>query len=101
MRTILSGDLAGPGARPVIYAGGSFLNVNGVPSPAFAQYVGHPTEPIPGDATEDCCVDASDLIAVILAWGPCGVTCPTDFDGDGDGDTDVDDLITVVLNWST
>ncbi len=96
---LLAGPPIEPGSRPVVYAAGTFLNVNGVHSPAFAQYLGQPTKPIPGDATADCCVDANDLIAVLLAWGACGEPCPTDFDGDGD--TDVDDLITVILNWAS
>jgi hypothetical protein len=44
-------------------------------------------------------VDADDLVAVILAWGPCASCsdCPADVD-----DTcavDADDLVAVILNW--
>jgi hypothetical protein len=61
---------------------------------------------IPGDANGDGAVNVDDLIAVILAWGPCPPKpavggCPADiepFPG-GDGDVDVDDLIAVILNW--
>jgi hypothetical protein len=59
---------------------------------------------IPGDANGDGSVNVDDLIAVILAWGPCPpgpAPCPADiepFPG-GDGDVDVDDLIAVILNW--
>jgi hypothetical protein len=54
----------------------------------------------PGDVNGDGSVDVDDLIAVILAWGPCPappVACPADLDDNGS--VDVDDLIAVILNW--
>jgi hypothetical protein len=56
---------------------------------------------VTGDVTGDGFVTVEDLIAVILAWGPCPAPpaeCPTDVDGDGV--VDVVDLTIVVLNWS-
>jgi hypothetical protein len=52
-------------------------------------------------------VDVDDLIAVILAWGPCPSPpqscppCPANIvdTGSSDDSVDVDDLISVILNW--
>jgi ligand-binding sensor domain-containing protein len=54
--------------------------------------------PVPGDVDQDGDVDAADLSALVLAWGPCAGACPTDLDGDGD--TDVTDLVQLIVNWS-
>jgi probable HAF family extracellular repeat protein len=53
----------------------------------------------PGDVDHNGVVDVDDLIALILAWGPCPAMgpCPADFNGDLQ--VDVDDLIVVILNW--
>ncbi len=73
--------------------------VNGGVEPPFSGTV-H-AETIRGDVDHNGFVDVDDLIAVILAWGPCAkctpAACPADVDGDCD--VDVDDLITVILNW--
>jgi hypothetical protein len=56
---------------------------------------------VPGDVTGDGIVDVADLIAVILAWGPCPAPpdpCPEDLDESGS--VDVTDLIAVILAWS-
>jgi hypothetical protein len=50
----------------------------------------------PADVNGDGAVDVLDLIAVVLAWGPCP-GCAEDVNGDGF--VDVLDLIEVVLNW--
>jgi hypothetical protein len=55
----------------------------------------------PGDANADGVVDVADLVAVVLAWGPCPAPpqgCPADLNGDGT--VDVQDLVLVVTNWS-
>jgi len=54
---------------------------------------------VPGDVNCDFAVNGDDLIAVILAWGPCRKqgACP---DINEDGVVDVDDLIAVILNWT-
>jgi hypothetical protein len=44
-------------------------------------------------------VDVDDLVAVILAWGPCS-GCAEDFTPPGgNGQVDVDDLVGVILGW--
>jgi hypothetical protein len=52
-----------------------------------------------GDTNGDLMVNVDDLVAVILAWGPCdGEPCPADIDGSGV--VDVDDLVEgVILSW--
>jgi hypothetical protein len=51
------------------------------------------------DVNGDGAVDVDDLLAVILAWGPCpDGPCPADVDGSGA--IDVDDLVAVILGWS-
>jgi hypothetical protein len=57
-------------------------------------------EGIPGDVNGDGVVDVGDLVAVILAWGPCSPQDPCPADLDGNGQVDVGDLIVVILNWS-
>ncbi len=57
--------------------------------------------PVTGDVNGDSFVDVDDLIAVILAWGPCPAPpaeCPAD--GNDSGAVDVDDLVSVILSWS-
>ena len=49
------------------------------------------------DVTGDSVVNVDDLIAVILAWGPCARSCPADVNGSGA--VDVDDLVAVILAW--
>ncbi len=50
------------------------------------------------DITGDGSVNVGDLIAAILAWGPCTEACAADVDGNGA--VDVDDLVLIILNWS-
>ncbi|MHC5028600.1 MAG: hypothetical protein ACYTGR_17770 [Planctomycetota bacterium] len=50
----------------------------------------------PADTNGDATVDVTDLVSVILAWGPCG-DCPEDVDGNGT--VDVADLVEVILSW--
>jgi hypothetical protein len=53
------------------------------------------------DVNDDGFVNVDDLIAVILAWGPCPPPpgeCPADITLDGM--VDVDDLIAVILHWN-
>lgn len=44
-------------------------------------------------------VNVADLIAVVMAWGPCTppAACPADLNGDGT--VNVTDLLTVITNW--
>jgi hypothetical protein len=58
---------------------------------------------IPGDVTGDGVVDVLDLVALILAWGPCADACPPACPGDVDGDctVGVEDLTVIVESWGT
>jgi hypothetical protein len=56
---------------------------------------------VEGDVDGDGVVNVEDLVAVVLAWGPCPeppAPCPADLDGDGS--VDVEDLTAVILHWS-
>ncbi len=55
------------------------------------------TEPIPGDLNEDGVVDTLDFLALLAAWGPCGVECPADLDNDGV--VGVLDFLELLANW--
>ncbi|MEE9130668.1 MAG: FG-GAP repeat protein, partial [Phycisphaerales bacterium] len=41
-------------------------------------------------------VGASDLLALLVSWGPCK-GCPADFDGNGS--VGASDLLTLLVNW--
>lgn len=47
------------------------------------------------DASGD--VGFADLLAILAAWGPCGVPCPQDLDANGD--VGFADLLTVLSAW--
>ena len=49
-----------------------------------------------GDVTGDGVVNVEDLVAVILAWGPCPSPgeCPADVDGNGQ--LDLQDIVTYI-----
>jgi hypothetical protein len=51
----------------------------------------------PADVDGSGVIDVNDLVAVILAWGPCPPECPEDVDGNGA--VDVNDLVAVILGW--
>ncbi len=53
-----------------------------------------------GDLNGDGVVDASDLLILLAAWGPCPQNdlCPADLNGDGN--VNVSDLLTLLANWS-
>ena len=50
----------------------------------------------PGDVDGDGLLSVTDLVEVILAWGP-NPGHPADLDGNGV--VDVEDLVEVILNW--
>jgi hypothetical protein len=52
------------------------------------------------DINDNGSVDVDDLIAVILAWGPCN-NCPPDIDPPpfGNNQVNTDDLIMVIVSW--
>jgi glucose/arabinose dehydrogenase len=56
--------------------------------------------PRPGDTNADGALDVTDLVAVVLGFGPCAAppqACAADVNGDGQ--VDVQDLVAVILNW--
>lgn len=52
------------------------------------------------DINADGLINVSDLLAVIAAWGDCGVGGPCDADVDSSGAVDVLDLLAVIAAWS-
>ncbi|MCI0676982.1 MAG: FG-GAP-like repeat-containing protein [Phycisphaerales bacterium] len=52
---------------------------------------------ITGDINNDGNVNIADLLALISAWGPCGVPCAADLDGDGV--INITDLLLLISNW--
>ena len=50
----------------------------------------------PADLDGDGNVGASDLLALLVSWGPCK-DCPADFDGDGN--VGASDLLALLVNW--
>ncbi|MHC5001656.1 MAG: hypothetical protein ACYTJ0_00895 [Planctomycetota bacterium] len=56
-----------------------------------------PVPHCPADVDASGTVDVDDLIAVVLAWGPCTGGCPADVIVSGV--VDVDDLLAVILGW--
>ena len=60
----------------------------------------------PADINDDGQVNIADLLAVILAWGPCAIPQPTDCQSYScaadirvNGAVDVADLLMVIVNW--
>ena len=53
----------------------------------------------PADLNQDGVVDASDLLALLAAWGPCprGTNCIGDLNSDGS--VDVSDLLMLLADW--
>jgi S-formylglutathione hydrolase FrmB len=79
---------------------GCLFNAQGLASAAFIAKHLDLTPHVPGDVNGDGAVNVDDLVAVILAWGPCPAppaACTADVNGSGT--VDVDDLVTVILNW--
>jgi hypothetical protein len=51
---------------------------------------------VPGDVNGDGVVDVSDILMLIVAWGPCD-GCPEDLNGDGV--VNVNDIIQLISYW--
>ncbi len=50
----------------------------------------------PWDLDDNAVVGASDLLSLLVSWGPCK-GCPADFDGDGN--VGAADLLALLANW--
>jgi hypothetical protein len=90
----------GSGSDAVMYVGGLFTAVGGVPANRIAMWVGCADEPgIPGDLNGDGVVDVLDLLILLDAWGACDDCneCPADLNGDCS--VDVLDLLILLDNW--
>ena len=82
-----------------------------IPSPPASFYVDYVDGPITGggaviqiipklgDINADAVVNASDLLSVIAAWGPCAPDPPCAADINNDGSVNVADLLLVISNW--
>jgi len=53
----------------------------------------------PADLDEDGNVGINDFLALLAAWGPCGVECPADLDGDGD--VGINDFLALLAAWGS
>ncbi|MCP3904858.1 MAG: hypothetical protein GY715_14625 [Planctomycetes bacterium] len=42
-------------------------------------------------------MDFADILAVVGAWGPCGIPCPQDLNGNGQ--VDFADILAIVAAW--
>ncbi|MCP3902639.1 MAG: hypothetical protein GY715_03300 [Planctomycetes bacterium] len=56
-----------------------------------------PPPACPEDLNGNLVVDFADILAVIAAWGPCGVPCPEDLSGNGQ--VDFADILAVIAAW--
>lgn len=58
-----------------------------------------PSYPIEyGDLNQDRCINTSDMLVLLGAWGPCPKGCDADLNDDGS--VDVSDLLTLLSNWT-
>ncbi len=94
-RVVISPDCNGNYVLDLVdILNGTSLDVNGNGIPDECEVL------CPADTNNSGAVDVDDLIAVVLAWGPCPappVACPADVNDNGI--VDVDDLIAVILAW--
>ncbi|MHC5114597.1 MAG: hypothetical protein ACYTGP_09240 [Planctomycetota bacterium] len=51
------------------------------------------------ELTGDGMVNVSDLLELIVQWGPCSGACPADLDGDGQ--VAFPDLVNLLTVWNT
>lgn len=86
------------GVASGLYVGGSFDEVDGITSYHIARWEGCP--PTPGDLDADGDVDASDLIVLLGAWGPCGDCADCAADLHADCIVNGVDLLILFGNWS-
>jgi hypothetical protein len=101
---VLGGDVDGDGDQDLIAltAGGAGPGPGAAePAVEVVPNLLRGTTPVPGDANGDGAVNVADLVAVVLAWGPCPKPCPPSCAADVTADCSVEvaDLVAVVLNW--
>lgn len=102
VRCLKAFDPDGPGGEPpALFVGGWFSHAGNLPVGNLA--IWRPGSQIVGDVTCDHIVNASDLLAVIRAWGDCADPdeCPADIypPSKGDDVVNVFDLLLVIENW--
>ena len=56
-----------------------------------------PVASCPWDLDGNGSVGASDLVSLLVSWGPCKGCCPADFDGNGT--VGASDLLALLVNW--
>ncbi|MEE9128687.1 MAG: hypothetical protein V3T84_01620 [Phycisphaerales bacterium] len=93
----------GPGELPTdcitsLHDGGDDPNFTGPNSPTnYADETGSINAcPCPWDLDGSGSVGASDLLSLLVSWGPCK-GCPADFDGNGT--VGASDLLALLVNW--
>ncbi len=87
----LAGTIGQHDAGPAM-TGGNFALLGGFwPGAGSA-----PGAPCPWDLDGSGSVGASDLLALLVSWGPCK-DCPADFDGNGS--VGATDLLALLVNW--
>jgi hypothetical protein len=52
---------------------------------------------LPGDVDGDGCVDITDFLLLIAAWGPVSPGHPADFDGNGN--VGIPDFLALLAGW--
>ncbi|MEE9131460.1 MAG: hypothetical protein V3T84_15695 [Phycisphaerales bacterium] len=82
-------DAVNGGIEGYAYFVNSFINFDVIPAPPCAP-------PCPWDIDGSGSVGASDLLALLVSWGPCK-GCPADFDGNGT--VGASDLLALLVNW--
>ena len=109
--TVTNCTFSGNSAR---FGGGGFYSSDSIPSVVDSFFCGNEPDHISGRWTDDggnefldecpCpwdldgsgSVGASDLLALLVSWGPCE-GCPADFDGNGS--VGASDLLALLVNW--
>jgi hypothetical protein len=89
--TIIAADLDGDGDPSLVTANRNSANIS-----VLLNTTCTPVVPCPWDLDGDGMIAVTDLVSLILAWGP-NPGHPADFDGDGT--VAVQDLVALVLNW--
>ncbi len=70
---------------------------NGLNSGSAYLFEASGTSPCPWDIDGSGSVGASDLLSLLVSWGPCNGCCPADFDDNGT--VGASDLLALLVNW--